>query len=138
MARRILLALAPAAGALLLSACIIHQQPAPDVVVVERGHGPPPHAPAHGYRYKHDDVDLVFDSGMGVYVVVGWPDTYWQDGHYFRLHGSDWQVSARIAGPWALTTVYALPPGLARARGPKVKEVPAKHDEGHGRGHGKH
>ena len=29
-------------------------------------HGPPPHAPAHGYRHKQHGVELVYDSGRGV------------------------------------------------------------------------
>lgn len=32
---------------------------------VGRGNGPPPHAPAHGYRHKHraKSVEIVYDSG---------------------------------------------------------------------------
>ncbi len=65
----------------------------PPVVVDEgHGHGPPPWAPAHGYRrnhqraYQHRDatVDLAFDSGLGVYVVVGLPNYYYWDGFYLR------------------------------------------------------
>ncbi len=41
--------------------------------------GPPSHAPAHGYRNKehkqrYKGIDLVFDTGLGVYVVVDMAD----------------------------------------------------------------
>src|SRR5262245_11687981 len=61
----------------------------PPVIVREGGaHGPPPWAPAHGHRrhhqraYQHRDatVDMVFDSGLGVYVVVGLPNYYYWNG----------------------------------------------------------
>jgi hypothetical protein len=46
---------------------------------VVREPGPPPWAPAHGYRHKHaQGMELVYDAQLGVYVVVG------RDGLYFR------------------------------------------------------
>ena len=56
----------------------------------KKGNGPPPHAPAHGYRHKHQHgVELVYSSELGVYVVVGFPNHYFSEGHYFRLIFSD-------------------------------------------------
>ena len=53
--------------------------------VVLKKAGPPPHAPAHGYRHKHEHgVELVFDSQLGVYVVVGWKDHFFSAGRYYR------------------------------------------------------
>ena len=57
------------------------------------GHGPPPHAPAHGYRrkqqqaYHHQggDAKLAFDSDLGVYVVLDLPHHYYFDGVYLRI-----------------------------------------------------
>ena len=96
---RLLAALALAASQ--LGACQAHvapAQPAPEIAVHEAG-GPPPHAPAHGYRRKQhieqQDVELVFDSGLGVYVVVGFPGVYFHADHYFRYAGTSWQVSIR-------------------------------------------
>ena len=41
------------------------------------GHGPPAHARAHGYRRKQvHGYDLVYDSSLGLYVVVGMSDCY--------------------------------------------------------------
>jgi hypothetical protein len=50
------------------------------------GHGPPPHAPAHGYRAKHrysyyPDVRVYFDAGRG---------------RYFYPDGSAWRVSVSL------------------------------------------
>ncbi|MHC4166558.1 MAG: hypothetical protein ACYSWQ_06355 [Planctomycetota bacterium] len=77
------------------------------------GHGPPPHAPAHGHRHKHvHGVELVFDSGLGLYVVVGHPDHYYCDGHFYRLAGGVWQMSLRFDRGWAHTSGKPLPSGL--------------------------
>ncbi|MGD8499580.1 MAG: hypothetical protein PVJ86_02980 [Phycisphaerales bacterium] len=77
------------------------------------GHGPPPHAPAHGHRRKQvGGVELVFDSHLGLYVVVGHPNHYYCDGHFYRLSGGVWEMSLRFDGGWAHTHGKPLPPGL--------------------------
>lgn len=116
--------------ALALGACthagVVVGDDHPPVVTSDRGHGPPPHAPAHGYRRKHPDahhgdVELVFDSGLGVYVVVGFPSHYWLDGTYYRERSGSFEISASIDGPW--TASRSVPPGLAgKAKGkPQAK-----------------
>lgn len=111
------------------------------------GHGPPPHAPAYGYRKKHDehhdyehehehyrqhgDVELVFDSNRGVYVVVGMPNYFFWDGVYLRVDNGDWFASARLDGDWKPCSNDSLPPGLRKktAKGWKKKNRgPAKGD----------
>src|SRR5258705_13086779 len=95
LARSISLLIAAAGGASLLACGPVHSVtigrggpgPGPGPVVEEgSGHGPPPWAPAHGYRRHHqqayqsrpDTVDLGFDDGLGVYMVVGFPAySYW-------------------------------------------------------------
>jgi hypothetical protein len=64
----------------------------------ERSHGPPPHAPAHGYRQHRHGVDHVFDGRLGVYTVVGQPHTYWHDGGYWRHSQGYWERGARPRG----------------------------------------
>lgn len=81
-----------------------------------RGYGPPPHAPAHGYRRRHHDRWLVYDAGLGLYVVSGYPGLYFHDGHYYRRHGDHWDHAPRIGGPWQATRRRRLPPGLAKKR----------------------
>jgi hypothetical protein len=90
-----------------------------------RGHGPPPHAPAHGYRQKHQGADLVFDSRRHVYVVVGHADHFFVDDHFLRLHAGAWQASASLRGPWHAVASHSVPPGL-RAGHPGKGKAKAK------------
>ena len=89
-------------------------------------HGPPPHAPAHGYRHKQQGVELVYDSGRGVYVVVDFPLHFYFEGRYYRFHEPHWEVGVQVDGPWKLVSDDALPRGL-RAKGKgKSKERPGR------------
>jgi len=83
-------------------------------VRIGRGNGPPPHAPAHGHRHKHQEqgVELVYDSGRGVYVVVDLPDHFYYEGRFFRVHGAQWEVSLRVSGGWKPVYEDSIPPGL--------------------------
>jgi hypothetical protein len=74
--------------------------------------GPPPHAPAHGYRHRHQGVEMVYDSGMGVYVVIDFPDYYYFKGRYYRFGESQWEVGVSLNGPWKFVSRYDLPKGL--------------------------
>jgi len=76
------------------------------------GHGPPPHAPAHGHRHKYHGVELVYDSGRGVYVVVGFPVHFYSKGWFYRFREPNWEVSVKIDGPWEAVSDESLPPGL--------------------------
>jgi hypothetical protein len=128
-----------AAAAFVASGCITHHHhggwEGP-------GHGPPPWAPAHGYRHKHhqDGVQLVFDSGLGVYVVVGQPYHWFHHDHYYWLRDGEWHRSQHIGGPWVVTAVDAVPPGLRRkhARGGDGHGKHGGHGKGKGGPHGKH
>jgi len=85
---------------------------------VGKGHGPPAHAKAHGYRRKHaSGVELVYKSKSGVYVVVGMPNHYYCDCNdlFYRLGPSGWQASAVVDG-WTYVTNNSLPPGLQGAK----------------------
>ena len=82
------------------------------------GYGPPPHAPAHGHRHKQQGVELVYDSGRGVYVVVELPNHYYYEGRYYRILANQWQAAINIDGPWKPISEESLPPGLrARQKG---------------------
>jgi len=96
--------------------------------------GPPPHAPAHGYRHKHqtDGVELVFDSGRGVYLVVGFPGCYFLDDAYYRRAGQQWQMAFSIGGVWKSVAQDKVPPGLRR-EGEEPDESSADHP-GKGKG----
>ncbi|MDX1648534.1 MAG: hypothetical protein R3263_01650 [Myxococcota bacterium] len=108
---RALVAAAALAAVLASAGCHLHRAPG-------RGHGPPPHAPAHGYRHHHAGHELVFDAHRGVYVVVGVPDLYFRDGRFYRHRGGTWERAAETGGPWSRVSKGALPPGLAKKGGP--------------------
>jgi hypothetical protein len=98
-------------------ACVVVKPPdRREVVVVrpDRGHGPPPHAPAHGYRrkFQQDGVTLELDSGRGVYVVVGIDDLFFFDKRYYRCDDKGWFASARPDGGWVVIAVGDVPSGL--------------------------
>ena len=115
----------------------------------------PPWAPAHGYRHKHQHayqhrestVDLVFDSGLGVYVVVGLPNYYYWDGGYLRIDSGRWYRAPYLDARWAPCPVESLPGNLRskpikRYNGPPTERSYEKsrrkgrdHGKGHGRGH---
>lgn len=75
--------------------------------------GPPPHAPAHGYRHKHGDgARLRYDAGLGVYIVIGHADTWFFDDLYFRWSDGRWVASVRLDGGWSACPEKQLPHGL--------------------------
>lgn len=127
MTLRLFLAIALATGlGFPLAGCIAVDAPHG----YHRHGGPPPHAPAHGYRRNHQGHDLVFDSHLGVYVVVGVADMWFLDGSYYRIRADHWELSASLGGPWRVAAVGAVPgrlyakrhphgapPGQARKRG---------------------
>jgi hypothetical protein len=80
--------------------------------------GPPPHAPAHGYRRHHQGHDLVFDSDLGVYAVVGLSNVWFLNGSYFRISGDQWEMSVGTGGPWRVAAVSAVPGRLYAKRHP--------------------
>ena len=81
--------------------------------VAVRKSGPPSHAPAHGYRHKHETgAKIVFDSHLGVYIVEGKTDVYFHDGWFVRIRSGIWQVSATIDGQWKTQSTNWIPPGL--------------------------
>jgi len=84
--------------------------------------GPPPHAPAHGYRHRHGDVDLVFKSDLGVYLVDGHSGCYFSDGSFYRSRGGSWQISTRVDGPWKDVAESKVPKGLQKQQGKAEKK----------------
>jgi hypothetical protein len=95
--------------------------------VVKPGNGPPAHAPAYGYRNKQVcGVEIVFDTGRGVYVVVGMPDHYYYDGYFYRLRAGVWEMSLKPDTGWAKVSIGSLPSGL------QVRD----NDNGNGKGRG--
>ncbi|MBC8208216.1 MAG: hypothetical protein H8E79_03480 [Desulfobulbaceae bacterium] len=83
--------------------------------------GPPPHAPAHGYRQKHHHgVDLKFDAGLGAYLVVKFPGIYFHNGLYSRISPKGaWLVAPRFDGPWRVAVKGDVPQKLKKNKGKK-------------------
>jgi hypothetical protein len=113
-------------------------------------HGPPAHAPAHGHRRKYGHhrhheghhhrtgVNLEFDSGLGVYVVVDVPNHYYWDGWYLKIEDGHWFASTRLSGAsWSPREHAKLPPGLARKHPGKRGKGPGRSAEHPGKGKGK-
>jgi hypothetical protein len=124
-----------AAGLLALTGCVhVHEH---DHHHGGKG-GPPPWAPAHGYRHKHHGADLRFDAHLGVYVVVGHPHIYFHDGHYLRRAHSSWERCGDWKkGRWKPVDVRHVPGPLVKhyaAKGPKHGKGK---DKGKGKGKGK-
>jgi len=88
------------------TAVVVANAPAPTV-----HHGPPPHAPAHGYRMKHagDGVQLVYDAGLRVYVVAHTNNRYFYNGHYYCRRGKRWVAADRLSGPWTVAVARDFP-----------------------------
>ena len=91
--------------------------------------GPPPHAPAHGYRHKHHSHDLEYDSGLGIYVVIGLPDHYFTDGVYYKRTKHGWYSSHDVDKGWKEYKKDNLPGKLNKKYG---------HEKGHGKHKDKH
>jgi hypothetical protein len=120
-----------AAMLLLMASCSEFSVRRGPVLKPGRGNGPPPHAKAHGYRWKHaTGVELVFDSGLGVYIVVGYPDYYYYDGYFYRFCGGAWEISSKPDRGWAGVSSVSLPAGL------KAKGSLSKGNNGKGKGNG--
>ena len=99
----------------------------------KRGHGgPPAHAPAHGYRRKHAEhgTTLVFDSNLGLYIVVGLEDVFFHGDLYFQLSDGGWSVSAHPDTGWKRASRNKLPPGLRDYR--RGKHYGKRRGHGHG------
>ncbi len=108
-----------------ISACrgSVHYTQPVNPEIKEKHTGPPPHAPAHGYRHKHPDgVELVYKSNIGVYVVVGYPEHYFLKDKYYRLNNGSWEVSFNIKREWAPVSDKKLPSGLRNKNVRKKKK----------------
>ena len=104
-----------------------------DVHMKERPHknGPPQHAPAHGYRHKHQDgVELEYDSGIDAYLVIEFPGTYYYHGLYSRFSPEEhWMVTENLNGPWRVSKEREIPLKLIKVY---EEDHPSK-----GKGYGK-
>jgi len=124
-------AAALAGGLLFLTSCsggvvVVHRTPAPAPRPVIVQAGPPPHAPAHGYRHKRGNLVLVYDAHYDVYIVDGHAGYYYCRDRYYRVRGNTWQVSFDFGGPWRAVPSTYLPNRLYEC------QVASEHPHSHG------
>jgi hypothetical protein len=95
------------------------------VRTVERVHssGPPPWAPAHGHRHRHAGVSLVFDSGIGVYLVSGRTDHFFHQDHFYRHHHGRFERTRNLSGGWVVVRDDHLPGGLRHRYGHRARHL---------------
>ena len=96
-------------SAITMTACVVQPEH-------PQGYGPPPQAPAHGYRYKYQDRDMEYDSNLGVYIVLGITGLYFLNEFYYRHDHDGWYSSRRYDRDWRHydDRDRNLPPGLAK------------------------
>lgn len=113
--------------AIAASGCV-HYHPAASESSVH-AKGPPPHAPAYGYRHAYYDagVELAFDDGLGVYAVVGRPGHYWYSGRYVHWESGSWRASVRLDGAWVVISDHEIPEKLAMKYAHKARKAHRKH-----------
>lgn len=80
--------------------------------------GPPPHAPAHGYRHKHHDGhQLEYDSKIGAYIVINVRDTYFANNLYLRMSTDGrWMASTTLKGRWRVALTSEIPPKMRHSK----------------------
>ncbi len=90
--------------------------------------GPPPHAPAHGYRHKHyEGHEFEYDSKIGAYIVLNVPETYFGNNLYVRLSTyGDWMVSTTLEGGWRVAVSNEVPYRLKEYKGKNKKSKKGK------------
>jgi hypothetical protein len=78
-----------AAGA--VPACVINDRYSDGGYYDDDDYDYPPARPRHGYRYAYPGgLTLIYDSGIGFYSVLGYPDYYFYDGYFYRWHRGYW------------------------------------------------
>lgn len=109
------------------------------VKAYDAGHhgGPPPHAPAHGYRQKHHGHELEYDSDLGVYIVIGLASLYFIDGVYYKISNDNWFSSDRPDGGWHAYNNNVLPGKLYNKHGNKKARGKEKSKRAKGKNRGR-
>jgi hypothetical protein len=74
----------------------------------------PPHAPEDGYRHAYaKGFDLIYDSRIGGYRVVGRTDYYYR-GRFYRLLRGQWYSRGDIDQQWYATSPREIPRRMRR------------------------
>jgi hypothetical protein len=81
--------------------------------------GLPPYAPAHGYLHHYHNHDIIYDSGIRAYIIVGMPDYYYDNCFYFRYSNIGWQISGSLNDGWKVTDERRVPKKLWNTKAQK-------------------
>ncbi|MBL1276678.1 MAG: hypothetical protein COB30_011365 [Ectothiorhodospiraceae bacterium] len=79
-------------------------------------HSAPPHGPRHGYRHRHHNHSLFFDSSVGAYIVINTPGVYFSNGHFLRFYNNGWQFSNQLGQHWQPAHHDHIPHALRQAQ----------------------
>jgi hypothetical protein len=61
----------------------------------------PPARPRHGYRYAYPGgLSLIYDSGLGLYSIYGYPDAYFYNGYFYRWDRGYWNRARHWNRGW--------------------------------------
>jgi len=114
-----------------LSACVERAGVRYDSSPQYTKNGPPPHAPAHGYRHKHHKHDMIYDSRVGAYIVVGWTEHYFNNDLYFRFRDGHWEFNVDIDNDrgWKHADDRDVPYSLRKSKQNKSKSKKYKNDK---------
>ena len=83
-----------------------------------------PSAPADGYRHtERGSPDMIYDSRLGLYVVLGYPDHFHDGERYYRRFDGRWQRSAQLHRGWAEVRLGDVPQALL-AGSPRDRSQP--------------
>jgi len=93
---------------------------------------PPPAHPRHGHRHSHAGVELVFNSDLGVYLVVDRHNHFYTEGRFYRYAYDGWQISTELEGGWHQVARPSLPPGLAKKHKPDKGDHHGNKGDQHG------
>jgi hypothetical protein len=80
----------------------------------DSNYGPPPRTANHGYHQPYNGHEVRYDARLGVYLVVGMPDYYYLDNHYYRYDRNRWYYSQNLNDGWRDYDERRLPPGLSQ------------------------
>jgi hypothetical protein len=116
------------ATVLLMSGCAVYPQGH-----AQKTNGPPAQAPAHGYKHKHHGHQLVYDTSLGAYIVIGQPNIYFYNNHYYKHSNDRWYYSVE-PNNWQHYKDNKLPSGLSN----KYHHGKKDHHKGKNKGKDKH
>ncbi len=82
---------------------------------------------------------MVYDSGLGAYLVTGHNGLYFQGDYFYRMDdGGSWRLSLNLNGPWEPAHEHRVPAGLYKhGKGKAHSQGKAKgNSQGKGKGKG--